>query len=376
MSTNSRDVVVVGGGIVGCISGYLLSRRGLKVTVLEADSIGSHASGFAFGGLDPLHGVGLPEPLLEFSLWSYGRHRSLTRELQEATGIDLHFQIQDRLYLAFDDTEVRAAKEDLDWMRGVGGFGVEWLDFQSAQSLEPQLNRDCIGALLQQGAGSLEPHRLLMAAVRAGERQGMHLVQRRATGLETAGERCTGVVVGNDRYDAGAVVLAMGPWAQQASEWCGVDIPVTPLKGEILRLRSDRAPLAVGLNYAGNYAATKPDGLIWAGSTEVEAGFDDNTTSAARDSVMEDLLKMAPGLWQAELVQQTACLRPVTPDGMPIVAKLPGWENVYVATGAGRKGILWSTGMCHILVDLVTQGSSEVAGAEHLDLARFQEQEI
>lgn len=372
MSTNSRDVVVVGGGIVGCLSAYLLSKRGLKVTVLEADSLGSHASGFAFGGLDPLHGVGLPEPLLEFSLWCYGRHRSLSRELQEGTGIDLHFQTQDRLYLAFDDAEARAAKADLDWMRGVGGFGVEWLDYEGAKDLEPQINRDCIGALHQQGSGSLEPYRFVLAAVRAGERLGMSMAQRRVTGLEAAGGRCTGVALEDGRFDAGAVVLAMGPWTQQASDWCGVDLPVTPLKGQILRLRTDQGPLRVGLNYAGSYAATKPDGLIWAGTTEEDSGFNDNTTSVGRDSVMEDLLKMAPGLWQAELVQQTACLRPMTPDGMPIVAKLPGWENVFVATGGGRKGILWSTGMSHILADLVTQGSTEVAGAEFLGLERFQ----
>ena len=195
MSTNSRDVVVVGGGIVGCLSAYLLSRRGLKVTVLEADSIGSHASGFAFGGLDPMNGVGLPDPLLEFSLWSYGRHRSLSRELQETTGIDLHFRVQDRLPLAFDDGEVRAAKSDLDWMRGVGGFGVEWLDFQNASDLEPLINRECIGALHQQGAGSLEPYRMVLAAVRAGERQGMSMLQRRVTGMESTGGRCTGVMV-------------------------------------------------------------------------------------------------------------------------------------------------------------------------------------
>ena len=164
----------------------------------------------------------------------------------------------------------------------------------------------------------------------------------------------------------------MGPWAQQASDWCGVDLPVTPLKGEILRLRSDLGPLRVGLNYAGGYAATKADGLIWAGTTEEYSGFNDNTTSVGRDSVMENLLKMAPGLWQAELMHQTACLRPMTPDGMPIVAKLPGWENVFVATGAGRKGILWSTGMSHILADLVTEGSTAVAGDEFLGLERFQ----
>ena len=58
--------MIVGGGIVACLSGYLLGRRGYKVTILEADSLGAHASGFAFGGLDPLTGIGAPEPLLEF----------------------------------------------------------------------------------------------------------------------------------------------------------------------------------------------------------------------------------------------------------------------------------------------------------------------
>ena len=70
------------------------------MTILEADSLGSHASGFAFGGLDPLTGVGIPYPLLEFSLWCYGRHQSLARELHETTGIDVGFEFRDRLHLA------------------------------------------------------------------------------------------------------------------------------------------------------------------------------------------------------------------------------------------------------------------------------------
>ncbi len=80
---------------------------------------------------------------------------------------------------------------------------------------------------------------------------------------------------------------------------------------------------------------------------------------------------MSPGLSGAELVQHTACLRPVTPDGMPIVARAPGWDNLYVATGAGRKGILWSTGMAQIVADLVTNGETNVPGEEHLELSRF-----
>ena len=364
-------MVIVGGGIVACLSGYLLGRRGYKVTILEADSLGAHASGFAFGGLDPLTGVGLPEPLLEFSLWCYGRHRSLARELHDATGIDVGFELRDRLNLAFTDEETRTAKKDVEWMKDVGGFNVEWVDNRQARELEPQVSGECTGALFEQSPGALEPYRFILAALRAGERYGVEMVQRRATGLISEGDRCTGVKLENGSINAGIVVLAMGPWTGLASEWCGVDIPVTPLKGQILRLRTSHDPLKLAVNYAHSYVATKSDGLIWAGTTEEQTGFDVSTNSAARDSIMADFLKMIPGMNDAELLQQTACLRPMSADGMPIVDKVTGWDNLYVATGAGRKGILWSTGMAHTVLDLIAYGKADIAGAEHLKLDRF-----
>ncbi|MDA0264467.1 MAG: FAD-dependent oxidoreductase [Chloroflexi bacterium] len=371
MTSNSRDVVIIGGGIVACLSAYLLGRRGFKVTILEKDSVGSHASGFAFGGLDPLTGVGMPEPLLEFSLWCYGRHRSLARELQEQTGVDVGFELRDRLHLAFEDGEAAAIKNNIEWMKAVGGFHVEWVDNAQARRLEPQVSPECLGALYEQSPGALEPYRFVLAAMRAAERHGAEVIQRQATGLITEGGRCTGVQLENGRVDAGVVILAMGPWTGQAGAWCGVDIPVTPLKGQILRLRSGKQPLNLAVNYSHSYVATKPDGLIWAGTTEEESGFEETVTIAARDSIMGDLLKMIPGMYEAELVQQTACLRPLSGDGLPIVDKVTGWDNLYVATGAGRKGILWSTGMAHIVFDLVSDGKTDVSGAEHLLLDRF-----
>ena len=371
MTTGSRDVVIVGGGIVACLSGYLLGRRGYKVTILEKDSLGSHASGFAFGGLDPLTGVGVPEPLLEFGLWCYGRHRSLARELHEATGISVEFELRDRLSLAFTNEEARAAKKDIEWMKDVGGFNVEWVNNRQARELEPQVSPECTGALFEQSPGALEPYRFILAAMRAGERYGVEMVQRRATGLISDGGRCTGVTLENGSINAGIVVLAMGPWTGQASAWCGVDIPVTPLRGQILKLRTSHDPLKLAVNYAHSYVASKSDGLIWAGTTEEEAGFDEGTTAAARDCIMADFLKMIPGMQDAELLQQTACLRPLSADGMPIVDRVTGWDNLYVATGAGRKGILWSTGMAHIVLDLIDAGKSDVEGAEHLKLDRF-----
>jgi len=371
LTNNSRDVVIIGGGIVGCLSAYFLGQQGFKVTILEADSVGSHASGFAFGGLDPVTGIGLPEPLLDFSLWCYDRHQSLAKELQEATGIDVAFELRDRLNLAFDDETARSAKKNLEWMRTVAGFNIEWVDNAQARELEPQVNPECVGALYEQSPGALEPYRFVLAAMGAAEQNGVELLQRRATGLVREGGRCTGVTLENGQIDAGVVVLAMGPWAGQASAWCGVDIPVTPLKGQILRLRSGNEALNLAVNYNHSYVATKPDGLIWVGTTEEEAGFDENITSAARDCIMADFLKMIPGMRDAELVQQTACLRPLSADGLPIVDRVTGWDNLYVATGAGRKGILWSTGMAQLVFDMIDGGATKVPGGEHLKLDRF-----
>ncbi|MEE3167730.1 MAG: FAD-dependent oxidoreductase [Chloroflexota bacterium] len=371
MTTGSRDVVIVGGGIVACLSGYLLGRRGYKVTILEADSLGSHASGFAFGGLDPLTGIGLPEPLLDFSLWCFVRHRSLARELHETTGIDVGFELRDRLNLAFNNEETKVLKDQIEWMKDVGGFTVEWVNNAEARRLEPQVSGEITGALYQRSPGALEPYRFILAAMRAAERYGVEMLQRRAIGLISDGDRVTGLTLESGTIDAGIVVLAMGPWTGLASEWCGVDIPVTPLKGQILRLRTLHDPLKMAVNYAHSYVATKSDGLIWAGTTEEETGFDDSLNSAARDSIMADFLKMIPGMTDAELLQQTACLRPLSADGLPIVDKVTGWENLYVSTGAGRKGILWSTGMAHALFEMIDQGAVDVIGAEHLKLDRF-----
>jgi glycine oxidase len=174
------------------------------------------------------------------------------------------------------------------------------------------------------------------------------------------------------QVEAEAVVLAMGPWTGEASAWCGANIPVTPLKGQILRLKLEGPTLTHSLHYGGSYMALKPDGLLWAGTTEERVGFNEGPTRAGRDKIMRDVLAMAPSLAEAQLVRHTACLRPLSSDGLPIVGRVPGWRNLYLGTGAGRKGILWSTGMSQGLADLILKGKSAVPGLATLDPARFQ----
>ena len=363
--------MVIGAGIVGSMTSYLLCRRGLSVTMMEPDTLGSHASGLAFGGLDPLHGIGIPEPLLDFSLFCLGRHHSIAREFQSATGLDPHYRPRNRLFLAFDDDEAEKEQMGEAWIRGLQGFDARWLDRDAVRRLEPKVNPECIGGLFLGGMASVDSYHLTMAAIRSAERFGTKLVPQRATGLDYSGGHAIAVTYDGGKLEAGSVVIAMGPWSGLVSQWCGAIAPVEPLKGQILRFRHEGEPFNLSLNYRGNYVDSKSDGLVWAGSTEEHAGFDDHPNSRGRDSILGDLAHMAPSIVSARMVNHTACLRPVTPDGIPIVGRLPSWDNLYLASGAGRKGILWSVGMSQIAADLITQGETEVAGAEYLLPDRF-----
>jgi glycine oxidase len=136
---------------------------------------------------------------------------------------------------------------------------------------------------------------------------------------------------------------------------------VRPLKGQILRLQAPGPPVACSVGWGHNYATTKPDGLLWAGTTEEEAGFDEETTREARDEVGAALVKMLPPMAEAQVVHQTACLRPVASDGLLLLGRAPGLERVYVATGAGRKGILLGPAMARAVADLILTGKSGLA---------------
>ena len=262
-------------------------------------------------------------------------------------------------------------KEDLSWQKKVKCYNPRWLTTSEVLKIEPRVNPQCLGGMYVETAGSVEPYRYTLAAAQAAEKLGVEMLQRRVTGLLAQGDRCLGVILEHGRLEADLVVLAMGPWTSLAGQWCGVDIPVIPMKGQILRLHHPGEPLKASLHFGSSYAASKSDGLIWAGTTEERVQFDEEPTSAARDSIMGELVNIAPYLAEAELVRQTACLRPWSGDGMPIVGQVTGWQNLYLATGGGRKGILWSTGMCQGLADLILKGSSDVPGIEHLDIARF-----
>lgn len=361
MPHQGRDVVIVGAGIVGMATAHALARAGVSTVVLERDAVGSHASGFAYGGLSPLTGTGVPGPMAEISREGLRGHRELARALPGETGVDIEFRPRASLALALDESDVARLRALLPWQQAQPGHVVRWLDAGEVRALEPRVSARALGAVLIEGNADVEPYRLMLALTRAAERLGATLRHGRVTGLARQGARVTGVVLERETLACDAVVLALGPWSGEAAAWLGVPVPVRPLKGQILRLEAPGPPVACSVGWGPHYATTKPDGLLWAGTTEEDAGFDEEATAAAREEIGAALLTMLPGMAEARVAQQTACLRPLSADGLPLLGPVPGWEGVYLATGGGRKGVLLGPAMGRVVADLVLTGRAPIA---------------
>lgn len=365
MTSGTRDVVIVGGGIAGIGTAYYLAHAGIKSTVIEKDGLASHASGFAWGGLSG----GIPNgpqpnyPMIELGM---ALHRQLAKDLPGQTDVDIQFLDRELMRIALNDAEAEALHQNLAWQQDKPGYKVEWLEPGAVKKIEPRVNDEVVGAMHMDGAADVEPYRLTLALAGAAEKLGVTIRSGEVTALHHHNGRLSGVAIGDEEIGCDMAVLAMGPWMGQAESWLGMSIPVRPLKGQILRLKAPGAPYNLSIGHLKNYAMTKPaDGLVWCGTTEEEVGFDESNTIEARDSIIDSVLKMLPALADADLALQTACLRPVTPDNTVIVGEAPSVSGVYLNTGAGRQGIMMGPAMAKVTADLIV-------GAEPaLDLAPF-----
>ncbi len=370
MTSDSTDVVIVGGGMAGIATAYYLTRQGASCVVVERDHVAGHASGFAYGGIGHLGRSGTPDANHHLAALSAVLHAELKDTLSDQDDIDVEYRTKPVISLAFTDDEAAAARSNMAWQEREVGTPTRWASSSEVLNIEPRINPAIIGAVITEDNTYLHPQRLTMALARLAERQGMTIRMGTVTGLRSSDKQVTGVNLADGTIHSERVVLAAGPWMDSASEWLGVNIPIEPLKGQILRMWAPGPPIPASISWASQYATSKPDGLIWSGTTEEEEGFDDSTTDEARAAIMRSATHMLPYIADARLVMQTACLRPMTPDRALLLGPVPGWEGVFLATGGGRQGIYLGPGTGKVTADLVL-GMPLSAPIDGLTLERF-----
>lgn len=366
--TETTDVVVVGAGIIGCAIAYYLAREGASVTLLEREAIGSGASAHATGSLSLLGTEFDPGPSFQFALDGYREFTELVPRLEEDTGMNLLFQRRPSLRLALDEEEEALIKSLMDWQQQ--HVPMTWMDASEVRRIEPRLTPNLRGAVYQNESSQLDSYRLTLALGRAAELKGAQLQLREVTGLMTQDARVTGVRTGSGEVSSGAVVLAAGVWSTGFAEALRFPMPVRPLKGERLMLRFAGEPLPVLISSPKRgHMISRLDGLLSVGSTggrDYDAAdlflgdeFDRQPTEGARVELLQRAIDVLPALEEAELVRQLAGSRPLSPDRMPVIGPVPGWEGVVLATGHGTKGIHLGPITGRTVAEFILRGSSE-----------------
>ena len=334
----SVDVIIVGGGVIGCTIAYYLSKGGASVAVVERGEVGGEASGAAAGMLVPPAAALPGGPLRDLCLASLGAFPSLVGSLQQETGVDVQFLTAGILVVAETEEQGQGLRQIVG-RRELGLFGFEWLEGEPLRLLEPGLSPALPGAAYSPGQHHVNPGHLTQALARAAAARGAELHQGTAVkGLLTRGGRVMGVRTGAGTIPADNVVLAAGPWTGVLARRLGVNVPTRPMRGQMLAYRSSLVRNMI--SGTEGYLVPKAGGFLFAGATVEDVGFRRRTTKRALAGLRRMARTLVPSLRQAPVVDAWAGLRPGSPDGLPILGPVPGVEGLWVATGHFRNGIL------------------------------------
>lgn len=373
-------MVIVGGGIIGLTVAWRLGRLGADVTVIERDTFGGATSRVAAGMLAPAAEVEFGASgrrLLDLGLRSAEMWPDFAHELEQSSGAQVGLRRTGTLLLARDEDEVGELERALAFRRSLG-LKVERLRPSQAREREPALAPTLRLALELADDHAVDPRQVTEALRLACEGVGVRLREHApVSSLLLDGERVRGVRLGDgERVGSDAVVLAMGPWAEQIE---GLDeaarMPVRPVKGQILRLRDPAGPglLDRVVRYEGGYLVPRGDGRYVLGATVEERGFELAATAGGVYELLREARELVPGITELQIEELSVGLRPSTPDNLPAIGR-GAVEGLVWATGHHRNGILLAPLTGALIAGMLSGAGGEDSSAELLDAcapARF-----
>ena len=366
---DKAPIVILGGGVTGFSIAYHLANKGVNCHVIEMDSIASKASGRASGNIASpgLATIFFATPFMERRVFmpygdlcqeSFLRHRKLALQLHQESGVDIQYADATRLFVALKEEEEKELKALLSEAKS-NCFEASWIGADEVRAVGPGLTPEARGAVMVP-QDQLEPYRYVLALAQAAEILGTKIMFRQATGFHHQRNRVTSIILSEGPHlKADAVVIAMGPWSGQATSWLGMEIPLDIIRGQALRLKISRRIPMYQFAHGGTSIVGKADGSVLLGYIEDRPeGFNDSPTEEAKQAMTAGAIRLMPELNEAEVVETRSGLLAYTSDMVPILGRLPGWDNVYIATGLGTIGITLSPAVGRLIADLIVNGSS------------------
>lgn len=345
-----EPVTIIGGGLIGMLTAYVLRRAGCEVSLLERGDVGRESSWAGGGILSPLYPWRYPDPVNALACWSQDHYPDWIRDIQALSGIDPELEPSGMLIL--DPDQQPAAQE---WAARFGRE-VRPLDAAGVHALEPALAAAAGPGLWLPFVAQVRNPRLVKAL--RGALAALEVPVREhceVTGwvYDETGEQVSAVVTAAGEIPVRNLVVAGGAWTGRLLAATGWSLPIEPVRGQMLLFQAEPGSLQHMVLAAGHYLIPRRDGRILAGSTLEYTGFDKTTTPEAEAELLRFAGELVPALARAPVEHHWAGLRPGSPHGIPAIGRHPALRNLYINTGHFRNGVVMGPASARLLADLL-----------------------
>ena len=333
-------VAVIGGGIIGSLTACYLKKRGADVILLERGDMGRESSWAGAGILCPIHPWLYPDAFTHLIDASLAMYPDFQADIEARTGISIEWLKSGLLIPFFEDDKTDHWQAAIDWSHKFG-WKVEQLDRAETVAREPAISSEVSRSLFWPEVGQLRNPRLL-AAVRVWmEQLGIETIEHaEVTGLLRKGDAVAGVICADGRtVEADQVLLACGSWSGELAAQVGFELPVKPVKGQIVLLKGEPGTMHAIVKHDDAYFVPRADGRILVGASMEFVGFEPGTTDAVIGRLLTSMQRIAPGLADMEVEHQWMGFRPGSPDGMPYLGPVESIPGLWVASGHYRNGV-------------------------------------
>jgi glycine/D-amino acid oxidase-like deaminating enzyme len=379
------SVVVIGGGVIGCAVAYYLSQAGAPVVLVERGDLASGTSGACNGYVWlGTKRAGIHLQLARASL-------ALMHELMEIVGPEVDHNVAGEMLLIETDEDIRGMREFVS-RQSEAGVDIRLLSPDEAKKLQPSLAAGSIVGATYSPLGMLvNPIELVLSLARLAAKNGTDIrLRTRVQGIRVESGRVKAVQTDRGDIAAAWVVNGAGVYAPEIGRMVGLEIPITPLRGQIL-VTEAVPPLLPIPTIEARYLLVKknPDlfqratrggvtcgiwqsahGNVYLGSSKEFVGYDRGTTMEAMATSAQKTLRFYPTLSNLHIIRTYAGLRPYVSDGIPILGPVSGVEGFLMAAGHGGDGVALAPITGKLISEIVLSGKPSMS-FDKVTLSRF-----
>lgn len=351
MSSERRfECLVVGGGLIGMLTARELALAGMAVGLVERGETGRESTWAGGGILSPLYPWRYPDAVTALASWSQARYAKLAEDLIAESGIDPEFQQNGLLILDTEETANAQQWAD-EWQRS-----LDLVDTATIRELEPALGDIPAQALWMPQVAQMRNPRLAQSLRKSIENLGVTLFEHTPVkGLVLGETGIHGILTEQGEFNADGVVIAGGAWSALLLESIGLDLPVRPVRGQMILYRAEPGVVQRIVLSRDRYVIPRRDGRILVGSTLEDVGFEKATTRAAMQELEAEARRLIPALANYRIEHHWAGLRPGSPRGIPYIIQHPRIAGLFINTGHFRNGVVLGPASARLLADILLQ---------------------